>query len=62
MEHRQLEYLVTLADERHFTPLVLLVPHDAPEWIVSTLVGTAAPLAPRLLEILDEERAEAAAA
>jgi hypothetical protein len=40
----------------------LAVPHDAPEWIVSTIVGTAAPLAPRLLEILDEERAEAAAA
>jgi DNA-binding transcriptional LysR family regulator len=44
------------------TLVALGVPHDAPEWIVSTLVGTAAPLAPRLLEILDEERAEATAA
>ena len=38
------------------------VPPGAPEWIVSTLVAGTASLAPRLLEILDEERAEAEAA
>ena len=42
--------------------VTLPVPPGAPEWIVSTLVGRTAPLAPRLLEILDEERSETEAA
>lgn len=42
--------------------VALPAPSGAPEWIVTTLVGTAAPLAPRLLEILDDERAGAEAA
>ena len=42
--------------------VALPVPSGAPEWIVSTLVAGGASLAPRLLEILDEERAEAEAA
>jgi DNA-binding transcriptional LysR family regulator len=42
--------------------VTLPVPAGAPEWIVSTLVAAGASLAPRLLEILDEERAEAEAA
>ncbi|MDR7184116.1 DNA-binding transcriptional LysR family regulator [Microbacterium trichothecenolyticum] len=42
--------------------VALPVPAGAPEWIVSTLIAGTASLAPRLLEILDEERAEAEAA
>jgi DNA-binding transcriptional LysR family regulator len=42
--------------------IALPVPPGAPEWIVSTLVAGTASVAPRLLEILDEERAEAATA
>jgi len=40
----------------------LPVPPGVPDWLVSTLVARTASLAPRLLEILDEERAETEAA
>jgi DNA-binding transcriptional LysR family regulator len=39
--------------------VMLPVPPGSPEWIVSTLVSPTASLAPRLLEIHAEERAEA---